>query len=82
MKNGFKVDDEVICIDINNSGAISPLKLGKIYIVKETGAFFVNLVGIKLDYLNRRFIKYSDRNKLENEKIMLELIKKRLLGDT
>ena len=81
MKNLFKVDDEVICI--NNNGIIIHIQLGKKYKIKyfTHDNKLINLYDMFAGYNCKRFIKYSDRHKPENKKIMLELVKKRLIGN-
>ncbi len=79
MENKFNINDIVICIQENT---ISECHLGKLYTV-------INIVNVWLFFdiqihyrqYYKRFIKYSDRNKPENKKIMIELVKKRLIGN-
>ncbi len=79
MSSFFKENDRLICI---KSSLESNLNLGQIYKAGEVYDYdhfcFIRINNI--GYHHKRFIKYSDRNKPENEKIMLELVKKRLIG--
>ncbi len=83
-KNQFKVGDKVICI--NCSTVYHLIISGKTYKIISIGV--AGSLTIKNDrneilaFMPSRFIKYSDRNKPENEKIMVKLVKNILLGDT
>ncbi len=82
MENQFKVGDKIICI---STGIYYNCEAGKIYIVsyvyKNINHYnFINIKGYDIVFPIERFIKYSDRNKPENKKIMLELVKKKLLN--
>ncbi len=90
MKSLFKVGDKVICIkEAINLSSIVCKKYGEIYKIYEiyNNRNFHNIESIDICINGdikrcyaERFIKYLDRNKPENKKIMLELIEKRLLG--
>ncbi len=89
----FKVNNIIFYVkELDNITWGKNLNLGQIY---KAGRVFVYhptkestlpediwmVVVNKKEYNCERFIKYSDRNKPENREIMLELVKKRLIGE-
>ncbi len=86
-KSSFKVGDIILyCKEsgVHNHEFNTYITLGKTY--KIISINNDGLLKIKDDFncaiafMPSRFIKYSDRNKLENEEIMLELVKNKLIG--
>ncbi len=84
MKTLFKVGDIILYCNNNNGTLFSNfLTLGKIYKITSVTNYMLYLKDDSDEvrgFILSRFIKYSDRNKPEYKEMMLELVKKRLLG--